>query len=305
MDRRRFLQTTAISAAIGLVSPKAFAAAKKKKSFRVAFLTDVHVKPTANAEQGMRNAFRHVNGQERIDFIINGGDSIMDALNATKEKVQAQWDVWHKVLNEENKLPLRHILGNHDAWGWQMKDETVKADPLYDKAWALKEHGLQKPYYSFDHVGWKFIVLDSAHENNGGYIARIDEPQYAWLENELRSTHPDTHVCIASHIPVVSFCSALFADKNQDNGDWRISRALLHVDARRLIDLFKQFTNIRCCLSGHIHMQDKVEFSGIDYYCNGAVSGNWWNGAFKGFAPAYAIFDFHKDGSVKRTMINY
>ncbi|MCE3282096.1 MAG: metallophosphoesterase [Chitinophagaceae bacterium] len=305
MHRRRFLQTTAITAALGLVSTQAFTASKKKKSFRVAFLTDVHVKPTAKAEQGMRNAFRHVNSQERIDFIINGGDSIMDALNATKEKVQEQWDVWHKVLKEENKLPLRHILGNHDAWGWQMKDETVKTDPLYDKAWAVKEHGLQKPYYSFDHVGWKFIVLDSAHENNGGYIARIDEPQFSWLENELRSTDPDTHICITSHIPVVSFCSALFTDKNLDNGDWRISRALLHVDARRLIDLFKQFTNIRCCLSGHIHMQDKVEYSGIDYYCNGAVSGNWWNGAFKGFAPAYAIFDFHRDGSVKRTMVNY
>ncbi|HCL06218.1 MAG TPA: metallophosphoesterase, partial [Chitinophagaceae bacterium] len=39
--------------------------------------------------------------------------------------------------------------------------------------------------------------------------------------------------------------------------------------------------------------------------CNGAISGNWWGGAFKGFAPAYAVFEFFKDGSVNRKMIEY
>ena len=305
MDRRKFLRSSALTAAVAAVSPSVVLAAKPKKSFRFAFMTDIHIKPTEAAEQGMRKAFRHVNALAGIDFIINGGDAIMDALNASKEKVQGQWAVWNRILHEENKLPMRHIIGNHDAWGWQMKDEAVRKDPLFDKAWVMLQHKMTSPFYSFDYNNWKFIVLDSAHENNGGYIARVDEPQYAWLENELRSTPATKHICIASHIPVVSFCSALFADKNQDNGDWRISRALLHVDARRLIELFRQFKNIRCCLSGHIHLQDKVEYSGIDYYCNGAVSGNWWGGDFKGFAPAYALFDFYKDGTVKRQMINY
>jgi predicted MPP superfamily phosphohydrolase len=304
MNRRNFIQNTALTAAALAVSSSSFAG-KTKKRFRFAFLTDVHVKPTETAEQGMRKAFRHVNALGNIDFIINGGDAIMDALNASKEKVQAQWDVWKKVLQEENKLPVHHIIGNHDAWGWQMKDEAVRNDALFDKAWVKQVHGMKERYYSFEHSNWKFIVLDSAQENSGGYIARIDEAQFVWLENELRSTDASKHICIASHIPMVSFCSAMFVDKNQENGDWRISRALLHVDARRLVDLFKQYKNIRCCLSGHIHLQDKVEYFGIEYYCNGAVSGNWWGGDFKGFAPAYAVFDFYKDGSVKREMINY
>jgi 3',5'-cyclic-AMP phosphodiesterase len=304
MDRRKFIQNATLAAAATAVSPSLLAA-KAKKHFRFAFLTDVHVKPTEAAEQGMRKAFRHVNSLSDIEFIINGGDSIMDALNASKEKVQAQWDVWNNVLNAENKLLMHHCIGNHDAWGWQMTDEAVRKDPLFDKAWVLKQHGMTSPYYSFGYSNWKFIVLDSPHENNGGYIARIDEPQYAWLENELKTTNADRNICIVSHIPIVSFCSAMFADKNQENGDWRISRALLHVDARRLVDLFRQYKNIRCCLSGHIHLQDKVEYFGIDYYCNGAVSGNWWGGDFKGFAPAYALFDFYKDGTVKREIVNY
>ncbi len=306
MDRRNFLQQASLTTAALAAAPVAFAGDKKPSSFRVGFLTDVHVKPTDAAEQGMRKAYRSVNAlQPKVDFIINGGDAIMDALKASKEKVQKQWDVWNKVLGEENRLPMYHCIGNHDAWGWQMTEPEVKNDPLYDKKWVVQQHKMSNRYYSFEHSNWKFIVLDSAQENNGGYIARIDEEQFAWLENELKATPTDKHICVVSHIPIVSFCSALFADKNQDNGDWRISRALLHVDARRLIQLFKGFKNIRCCLSGHIHMQDEVNYLGIPYYCNGAVSGNWWEGAFKDFAPAYAVFEFYKDGTLKRQMVEY
>ena len=152
---------------------------------------------------------------------------------------------------------------------------------------------------------WKFLVLDSTQQNEGGYIARIDPPQMAWLEAELKATSPDQHVCILSHIPISSFCAAMFFDDPLPNGDWKLSRVLLHVDARKLQELFSSFKNIRCCLSGHIHLQDKVEYKGIHYYCNGAVSGNWWKGAFKGFAPAYALFRFYRDGTVEREMVTY
>ena len=306
MNRRKFLQSSSLSAAVLSVSPSVFANDNKASSFTIGFLSDVHVKPTETAETGMRKAYQHVNAlKPSVDFIMNGGDSIMDALNASKEKVQRQWDVWNKVLTDENKLPIYHCIGNHDAWGWQMADAEVKNDPLYDKKWVLQQHNMKERFYSFIHKNWKFIVLDSAQENNGGYIARIDEPQFAWLENELKQTDAAQHICIVSHIPIVSFCSAVFYDKNEPNGDWKISRALLHVDSRRLMDLFKNYPNIRCCLSGHIHMQDMVEYRGIHYYCNGAVSGDWWNGAYKGFDPAYALFEFGSDGKVVRTMMNY
>jgi 3',5'-cyclic-AMP phosphodiesterase len=35
------------------------------------------------------------------------------------------------------------------------------------------------------------------------------------------------------------------------------------------------------------------------------ISGNWWNGSFQEFAPAYAIMDMYDDGTVERTMIYY
>lgn len=306
MKRRNFIRGfSAISAATTL-SPFSVAAAsaKKKRALKIAFLTDIHVKPTETAETGMRKAFRHVNNL-KPDFIINGGDSIMDALGADKAKTQGQWDVWNKIITEENKLPIYHCIGNHDVWGWQVKDPAIKTDPLYDKNWVLQQHKMPGRYYSFTKDKWHFIVLDSAQENNGGYIARIDEPQFLWLENELKNTSKDKFICIASHIPIVSFCSTMFFEKNEPNGDFKTSRALLHTDVRRIKALFKQHQNIKVCLSGHIHLQDEVDYVGVKYYCNGAVSGSWWGGAFQEFAPAYAMFDFYNDGTVERQMIEY
>ena len=311
MNRRKFLRNSSLLAmGSTMVSSTALAAenttAAKKEDLLVAFISDVHVKPTEAAETGMTKAFRHVNSlKQKPHFIINGGDAIMDAMAASKQKTQEQWDVWNRVLAAENRLPIYHVIGNHDAWGWQVKDQSIKTDPLYNKGWAVKQHGMPGRYYAFTQKGWKFIVLDSAHENNGGYISKIDEEQYAWLEQELKNTSPEQHICIASHIPIVSFCAAMFFDDQLPNGDWKLSRALLHTDARKLTQLFTNYKNIRCCLSGHIHLQDQVEYKGIQYFCNGAVSGNWWGGAFKGFDPAYAIFKFYKDGRVEREMVKY
>lgn len=305
MQRRKFIQNLSLASA-ATVLPIGVNAENtgKKKRFRAAFISDIHIKTLDVAEAGMRKALQTINqSDKKPDFIINGGDSIMDALAVSKEKTKAQWDLFFNILQAENKLPVKHCMGNHDIWGWQLK-EDVKSDPLYGKNWWLQLTGNTKSYYSFTHQNWHFIVLDSTQENNGGYIALLDAEQFNWLGAELES-NKDKHICVVSHIPIVSFCSAMFFKDMLPNGDWKLSRALLHTDARMIKDLFKKYPNIRCCLSGHIHLQDEVTYLGIQYFCNGAVSGNWWKGAFQDFAPAYALFDFHQDGTVERTMVEY
>jgi 3',5'-cyclic AMP phosphodiesterase CpdA len=305
MQRRKFLQNISlISAASALPTITHAEPAKKKKSFTTAFISDIHIKPSEIAEAGMQKALQNINQlKQQPDFIINGGDSVMDALAVDKEKTKTQWDLFNKIMQAENKLPLKHCIGNHDIWGWQLK-EDVKSDALYGKAWWLQQTGYAKTYYSFTHKNWHFFVLDSVQENKGGYIALLDEEQFSWLEKELEA-NKEKFICIVSHIPIVSFCSAMFFKDMLPNGDWKLSRALLHTDARKIKDLFKKYTNIKTCLSGHIHLQDEVNYLGIKYYCNGAISGNWWSGAFQDFAPAYALFDFYNDGTVERKMIEY
>jgi 3',5'-cyclic AMP phosphodiesterase CpdA len=305
MQRRKFIQSISlISAAAAMPAVTSAEPANKKRHFTTAFISDIHIKPSEIAEAGMKKALQNINQlQQQPDFIINGGDCVMDALAADKEKTKTQWTLFNKIMLAENKLPVKNCIGNHDIWGWQLK-EDVKNDTLYGKNWWLQQTGYTKTYYSFTHNNWHFIVLDSVQENKGGYIALLDDEQFAWMEKELEA-NKEKFICIVSHIPIISFCSAMFFNDMLANGDWKLSRALLHTDARKIKALFKKYPNIKTCLSGHIHLQDEVHYLGIKYYCNGAVSGNWWDGAFQDFAPAYALFDFYNDGTVERKMVEY
>jgi predicted phosphodiesterase len=97
----------------------------------------------------------------------------------------------------------------------------------------------------------------------------------------------------------------MFFDRTEDNGDLLIKRNLMHTDFHKLKEVFKDHPNVKVCISGHIHLQDELTYLGVRYFCNGAVSGNWWKGNFQEFAPAFAIMDFYDDGTVSRSMVNY
>lgn len=307
MKRSVFLKNSALLMGGGILSSSS---AKEKliakDSLRFAHLSDIHVKPGIDPERGMAKALQHVQDLgNQVSFIINGGDAIMDALEADKQKTQQQWDVFNQILKAENSLPIYHTIGNHDIWGWFNREINVD-EPLYGKKWAQEELELKERYYSFTKDKWHFIVLDSTQLNPaGGYIARIDEPQLIWLKAELEKVPSTKFICIVTHIPILSICAGLFFNKNEANGDLKIQRNLMHSDFFLLKDLFLKHPNIKVCIGGHIHLQDELEYLGVKYYCNGAVSGGWWKGPYQEFEPAYALMELFDDGSSKRTMINY
>lgn len=307
MKRSTFLQNTAAIIGSGFLPSSNFLQKEnKKRKIRFAFITDIHVKAEPVAEAGMAKALHHVQlKNSKLDFIINGGDCIWDSLEADKEKTQAQWNLYHSILKKENSLPIHHCIGNHDVWGWFIKENKPEADKLYGKQWAVETLKLPGRYYSFIKDKWLFIVLDSTQINpEGGYIAYIDEQQLSWLQQELEQ-HKDKFVCIVSHIPILSICAGLFFNKTETNGDLKIQRNLMHTDFFILKKIFASHPNIKLCLSGHIHLQDELNYLGVTYYCNGAISGNWWKGSFQEFAPAYAVVELFDDGSVIRNMVTY
>jgi hypothetical protein len=307
MKRKAFLGNTAAIFGAAILPDPALSNEVKKKPLRFAYLTDIHVKPGMIPEAGMAKAFQKAQQlSPSVQFIINGGDSIMDALEADKEKTKTQWELFKKILNQENSLPIQHVIGNHDIWGWFAKKDRPENDPLYGKHWVLEELALPRRYYSFSKGKWHFIVLDSVQLNPaGGYIGKLDEEQMQWLTSELSSVPQGQFICIVSHIPVLSICAGLFFGKTETNGDLLIKRNLMHTDFLALKKLFLANPNIKVCLSGHIHLQDELDYLGVKYYCNGAVSGNWWGGSFQEFEPAFAVIELYDDGSSKRTMVNY
>jgi 3',5'-cyclic AMP phosphodiesterase CpdA len=307
VKRKAFIQNSAALIGTSLLPAGLLAADEKKKPLRFAHLTDIHVKPGLVPEKGMATALQHIQRLPgKIDFIINGGDAIMDGLEKTKEQTEEQFNLFKKILQQENSLPVYHTIGNHDVWGWFIKENKPDNDRLYGKTWVVETLQLQNRYYSFEKGNWHFIVLDSTQLNPaGGYIALLDTAQLDWLQQELKQVAPDKFICIVSHIPILSICAGLFFNKTEPNGDLKTQRNLMHTDFLTLKKIFLPYPNIKLCISGHIHLQDEVEYLGIKYWCNGAVSGNWWKGAFQEFEPAYAVIELFPDGSSTRTMINY
>jgi len=308
MKRRDFIGNSAGLGAVVLTNPSAILTTQiKKPPIRVAHLTDIHIKPGKDIEASVAKAMHHAQILvPEIDFIINGGDSIMDSLEADKDKTQIQWDLFTSILKKEISLPVYHCIGNHDIWGWFIKENKPENERQYGKVWVVETLQMKNRYYSFSKDKWHFIVLDSTQLNPaGGYIGKIDEEQLAWFQTELASVAKEKFICIVSHIPILSICAGLFFDKTEANGDLKIQRNLMHSDFFTLKKIFNNYPNIKVCISGHIHLQDELNYLGIKYYCNGAVSGNWWKGSFQEFAPAYAMLEFYDDGTSKRYMQNY
>jgi hypothetical protein len=72
-----------------------------------------------------------------------------------------------------------------------------------------------------------------------------------------------------------------------------------------LKNLFTHYPNIKLAISGHIHLLDRVEYNGVTYCCNGAVSGAWWGGKYHDTKPGYAIIDLYSDGRFTNTYSSY
>ncbi len=279
----------------------------RRKVLTIAHLTDIHVQPERNAQAGMAMALHHAQSHPaKPDLIMIGGDCIMDALNQNRDRVAAQWKIWEETMRNECSLPVTNCIGNHDVWGWNKgASKTTGDEPEYGKAWAMQALGLDRRYYSYDQAGWHFIVLDSTHSDGGSsYTAKLDEEQFAWLEADLKATPASTPVLILSHIPIFAACPYFDGD-NEKSGNWVVPGAWMHIDARRLKDLFNRHPNVKTSLSGHIHLVDRVDYLGVKYFCNGAVCAGWWGGPYQEFYNGYGLVELFDDGSVENEFVRF
>ena len=308
MKRRNFLSTSLIGL-LGTSTLNLQANEKKTntRSLRFVHLTDMHIQPGSVPERGIQNLLEAIHSlDERPDFVINTGDNIMDSLKHSKEETEVQWDSWRKHYRSKLKYDLFSCIGNHDVWGWSLKDSELERDPLFGKSWAVKELCLPNRYYSLDKNGWHFIFLDSSFRDtdNHSYIAKLDKEQFDWLSNELKKTEKTKPICIVSHIPIIS-SSVFFDGENEKSGNWQVPGAWMHIDARKIKDLFSDYPNIKLAISGHVHLADKISYLGIDYLCNGAACGAWWQGKYQEFPPMYAIIDLYEDGTFHSEQVHY
>ena len=273
----------------------------QKPVLRIAHLTDVHLKDELGAPAKFAKCLHHLQEQNpKVDLVLNGGDVVFDMNKENISTIDKQWQLLNNTMKNECSLPVRYCLGNHDIW-W---NENSKADTFYGKKYSMEKLNLVKPYYSFIQNGWKFIVLDSVHLDidHTWYIGKLGDEQFNWLESELKTTNPEMPVLVMSHIPILT---ALLMIEDDIVNKWTMLGGDMHTDTSKIISLFYKHPNVKLCLSGHLHMKDKVVYNGVTYLCNGAVSGAWWNGNRRETAPGYGLIDLFADGSFEEKYVNY
>lgn len=275
--------------------------AARTRSLRIAHLTDVHVQPERGACDGLEQCLRHVMAlDEAPSVIVTGGDMIMDGFEADRARTALQWDLWRRHFADLCALPVQHTLGNHDIWGWNKSRSGARGDEHeWGKRWAMDELGLDTAHQSRDHGAWRIVTLDNVQRDApDGYVAFLDEAQFEWLDRTLAdAAGKSMHVLVVSHIPIFSAAALDWSRPDATGKSLRVSGGLMHLDANKVMGLFRSHGCVRACLSGHLHRIERIDYDGVAFICDGAVCGSWWKGPENQCDEGYGVVDLFSDGS--------
>ena len=309
MNRRDLLKSlTMAGAASTLALGSAVAmppqARARAGSFRFLYFTDTHIQPELDAGTGCRMCFAQM-VHEPVQFAVCGGDLVFDALAADRTRAHLLWDMYRQTSSSLH-VPVHYVIGNHDVFGLTPKSGVEPSDAEYGKKAYQDRFG--STYYSFDHLGWHFVVLDSIglHPDRS-WTGQVGQEQILWLKADLEKAGAHTPVIVVTHIPLVTgavnyVSRADWLQKTPDVGS--LVNTLMVTDASEVIDVLLGY-NVRVVLQGHTHVNEEIEFRGLRFMTSGAVSGNWWRGARAGSAEGYSVVRVGADGNVEREYRTY
>lgn len=267
ISRRTFLKQTGIAAAASALPLNIIEFANgqdKEAGFKVAYISDAHInhikgtKFTNNFDKGLKRAVVTVNFMSpQPDFVIFGGDL---AQLGKKEEIDHGLEIMSDL-----RSPVRWVIGEHDYY----------LD--LGKYWEEK---IGRLYYSFDHKGVHFVVLNSivtydkwtherwpSAEERMRQMARLDNPQgspfmvgekqRAWLKEDLSKINKDTPIIVLSHSPIYKIFK-----------HWNFWTE----DAEQVQAILKPFNKVTV-LHGHVHQLLYNQIGSISFY--GLMSTAW------------------------------
>ncbi|MFW6058947.1 MAG: metallophosphoesterase family protein [Phycisphaeraceae bacterium] len=168
-------------------------------------------------------------------FVIHLGDiaqeypetaRYMQALNEAKAQLDAHCPVRH------------HVVGNQDIG--DKPDPTTPGFPVTEAALNTWESHFGPTWFSFDHDGIHFVVLNSQILNTA--LPQAQE-QRDWLERDLAEAH-GKRICLFLHLPLFLFAPdephlGHYDNVGQDDRAW-------------LIELIQRH-RVQWMMSGHVH----------------------------------------------------
>ena len=268
----------AVIIAIFLFAPTQ-AQEKVKSYFDFIFMTDIHVQPEHQAAEGFLQAIDVANSLNP-DFVITGGDLIMDALDQTKERADSLYQLYLK-LEKNFKMPVYNTPGNHEHYAFYMREEISRDDPDYGDKMFQRYMG--KTHYSFNHKGWHFIILNSVMETEDRrYRGGVSSDQIEWLQTDLENVDSDTPIVMSAHIPLVTAMK-----QYRDGGLSTNLEGSVINNSKEVLDLFTD-KNLKLVLQGHLHYLEDICMQGKTHFITGgAVSSDWWRGPRYGMEEGF------------------
>jgi hypothetical protein len=164
------------------------------------------------------------------------------------------------------------------------------------------ERHLGKTYYSFNHKGWHFIVLNTLDVKDKRYIGFVSEEQINWLQRDLAEVDAETPIAVSTHLPLVSAIRQIYPVRNQpesSNDQWIVNR-------QEILDLFTNH-NLKLVLQGHLHIMEDIYIhqSGIHFITGGSIAGRpSWQGFRNDESSGFLLIKI-KDQDISWDFINF
>lgn len=249
-------------------------------SFSFAFITDIHIQPELQAEEGFSKAIDTLN-KLKPDFVITGGDLVMDALGQTEGRADSLYNLYIRT-SKKIKSPVYNAVGNHELFGLYLKNGITESHPMFGI--KMFESKIGKPYQTFTHKGWKFFILDDIDASTKGkYKGGVDSVQLQWVRDELAKIDKKTPVVVALHIPLITSLTQF------EQGAYAAStEGLVVANSKQVIELFKGY-NLKLVLQGHLHILEDNFIHDIHFITGGAICGGWWKDPHKGTEEGFLM----------------
>lgn len=169
------------------------------------------------------------------DIVVTVGDQI-EGYGDDMELASAEWDTLLAML-DTLEAPVYLTAGNHDIW-------SDDSEELYRRRTGFE------PYYSFDHGGTHYIILDTSRIEAWD---QIEEEQLAWLATDLEGVDPDDQIFVFYHKPLWIMTTAA-----------GVSDPVHGLFVERGVD---------AVFTGHFHNYFSGEYDGIAYTSLGSSGG--------------------------------
>jgi 3',5'-cyclic AMP phosphodiesterase CpdA len=291
LSRREFLRYLSAGAVVGtgaLAGGCSWAArGPRRGALRVVFYTDVHARQEWETPTALAMAAEAINRQ-KADIVIGGGDLITDGFQSSAATVAPRWDVYmgmHRALDGE----VHTVIGNHDLVAAIPEDGSRPAqDPRSE---YRRQLGVSNTYYSFDALGYHFILLDAIDVVGGAdkYHGRVSAAQLDWIREDLASVPSSQPIILVLHIPLVTGFYQMTEGAIEAAPANRVV-----INNREVLGLFESH-DLRLVLQGHLHVSELIRWGSTTFVTGGAISGKWWRGAWHGTREGFAVLTLRDD----------